>query len=299
MDIEQAIDLTETRVPYTMCRGNPGFTTYSARNYTELQTYSVVSFSIHALTHCELPWCIEEQMKEIRAKSKKLHLKDLPPHEEMNEVLKDYAKVVKFDAVVIDLTYKRDRLRKEFVDRESGHIYEELDSHRFGDLMKLLKITRDDFSKIEDSRLQDKFLLFRTGWTDFNLRTVDLNNPYFELRHPYLCNPYLDTDLARWLVLDKGVKGMGSDSYGLDNPICYCHPHYVPKYARTYYYDTEQAPEVRCVLSLLVTERRYYLKNLLNLDKITTNEGELLIIPFVLGTRDANLAKVFFWNKSA
>jgi kynurenine formamidase len=292
--MEEEIELSCTDIKYTPCRGNmPSYTIKYPINLGQ-SVASAVFFSVHSITHFDLPWTIEDRIKDIREKDS--DVRPLPMPEEINEVMIEYNKIKLFDTVVIDITNKLTEMKKKYIDEETKYIHSDLDEFKFRDLMDSLMITPEDLEEVPEE-LDDRFILFKTGWKDLNPRVVNLTNPYFELRHPYLIPPYLEYDTMKWLVKDKGIKGIGSDSYGLENSIYQTNPHYLPKYAKEYYYNYKK-PTFPPVLVTLMSERRYYLKNLRHFEHIITKKGYALgkihIIPFSLGNRDANLARVFF-----
>lgn len=111
--MEEEIELSSTDINYTPCRGNmPSYTIKYPINLG--QSYaSAVFFSVHSITHFDLPWTIEDRIKGIRKQDS--DVKPLPMPEEINDVITEYYKIKLFDTIVIDikdkLTETRNMLR--------------------------------------------------------------------------------------------------------------------------------------------------------------------------------------------
>lgn len=298
--LDYGIELSFLTLKYPTYRGNTPAILTSIGREGALQPYTYMAFSVHSLSHMDLPWCIETQIEEMRRFDPTL--KPLPKPERMNEVMKFYSTIKVFKTVVIDITDKQKKLMK-YVSGNSEVLKSDISSDSFEDLMQVLKITKKDIEeKISLDKLTGKFILFKTNYDLFSGRAADFSNSYFEFRYPYLLAPYFEygENLLTQMIDELKIAGIGSDSYGLENPIYFVNRHNLPRYAIDYYekYNRRRKLPFAPVLAKLMTEQKYYLKNLKNLRKIKTDKyyafGELTVIPFAFGNRDANGVRAFF-----
>jgi len=189
------------------------------------------------------------------------------------------------------------------LDNQKNYIKSDISPDRFNELMSILEIRIDDMKmpidKLKDN-LKDKFIIFKTGFDKFWKVSQNYSNPYFELRYSYLVHPYMSKELINKLIYECSIEGIGSDSYGLENPLHFINKDSIPPYANLLYKDFKfKNIKYRPVITRLMTERKLYIKNLKNIDiEIDKTkgfiEGKLTIIPFALGNRDANVVRAFF-----
>lgn len=288
---------------YTPIRGKLSGEVYEHRAGQVPQMYSRVHFCPHSITHMDLPWCLDaKEMDE--ASSFGYTEPSITNPNEMEYLLEYYSKIRLFNTIILDLSEKAKIMKNSYIDDRTGHINSSMDETAFGKMMQFLEIRRDEdiLSLASEEELHEKFLIIKTGWDDaFNIWSTNLDNPYFELRHPYLVYPFFPLETIKWLVEDVNVKGIGCETPGMDNPAYYTTPHFAPTYSKRYlYYDLQ--PKFRPTSILLLTNFRYYVKHLTNFSVLESNGhftnrkcvGKLCIIPISLGLRDANLAKTIF-----
>lgn len=269
------------------------------------QVYSITSsvfFSVHGLTHFDLPWCLDQsELSHVSENNE--YIRMLPKDaENVIKIFEYYKKVRLFsNTVVLDLTEKS-RCMDEFVDPKTGLLRESITEDGFENLMKNLEVTKNEIEeKVEYHDLLNSFLLIKTGWKDkFGNLISNLNNPFFELRHPYLVNPYMNFDTIKWITKDIKPKiwGIGTDCHSLNNPVFYSRPYLIPSYAQRYFDNHHKDLKYRPVSLMQLCNSRYYLKSLVNMDHIQINgdytKGKLLLIPVDFSLRDAIVSRVFF-----
>jgi kynurenine formamidase len=197
------------------------------------------------------------------------------------------------------------KIIKDCLDHETGHIRSDLEEEGFEKLMRSLEITRNDIenslndSGLKESDISGSLLVLRTDWRkNFGARVSDLNNQFFEFRHPFLINPFLELETIKWLVEDINpqLKGIGTDSPSLNDPICYIRPESLPRYSRRYY-NKYKKYSFRPFSIYVLNNYKYYIKNMVNLGKCQANgiiPAKTLLIPFYLNLRDACPAKLYF-----
>ena len=299
-ELDLGIELSFVTLKYPVFRGNyPPFIQNIDRELP-LQPCSFLSHSIHSLSHFDLPWCIEDQIEEIRSYDSKF--KPLPELDKIDEVISAYSKIRVFDTVIVDITKKLKFLRR-YIDTGTEFLKSDTTAESFEELMKVLEITKDDI-KLPKDKLKEKLIIFRTGYDALSHRAANYSNSYFELRHPYLIAPYLEYDsnensLLNELVDELGIIGIGSDTYGLENPLYFASRHNLPEYAKYYYNENKyKKPPFRPVLAKLMTETKYYIKNLRNINRIETKKGyafgKSCIVPMAFGNKDGNVIRIFF-----
>ena len=297
------IELSNLSLMYPVFRGNyPGIKTSIQRQILPLSPASFVAFSIHNLSHIDLPWCIEGQKDEIIRSGDKIaeNLLDL---RKIEKIMSFYSKIFIENSVVIDITSKKQLLEK-YIESENGLISRDISGDQFYELMNNLEIVEKDLIH-PISHFRDKILIFKTNYNIYFSKSNDYNSSYFELRYPYLTHPYINEDLLLKLINDYQIKGLASDTYGLENPLYFINQHEIPAYAKYYYKKKRnKLKRYRPVLSNLMANQKIYAKNLKNLEKIDTEArkyayGLLTIIPFPLGNRDGNAVRVFFKEDKA
>lgn len=297
--IDLGKEISSTSLKYPVFRGNCSPLITSIERDAPLEPSSLVAFSIHNMTHMDLPWCLENKIEELKSINPRIG--SLPDISEIDNVIKRYANIMQFDTIIIDISMKR-KFLEGYLDRETGFIRRDITSDSFDELMARLEITERDLMG-QISNLKEKFVIFHTGYDLFWRRATNFSNPYFELRHPYLVHPYmLSENLLSKLIYDLDIEGIGSDTYGLESPLHFIHRHIIPNYAKNFYntFRTSRLP-YRPVLTKLMLKNKIYIKNLKNIDQIRNiyandkwAKGVTTIIPFALGNRDANLIRVFF-----
>lgn len=298
-EIDLGKEISSTSLKYPVFRGNRSPLITRVERDAPLEPSSFIAFSIHNMTHMDLPWCIEDKIEEIKINNPRIG--SLPEIAEIDNVVKRYANIMQLDTVIINISKKREFL-EGYLDRETGFIRGDITSDSFDELMARLEITERDL-KGQLGNLRGKFVIFHTDYDLFWRRATNFSNPYFELRHPYLIHPYMLYDnLLSKLIDDLDVKGIGSDTYGLESPLHFIHRHIIPNYAKNFYSILKETRlPYRPVLAKLMLNNKIYIKNLKNIDQISNiynddkwAKGVATIIPFALGNRDANLVRVFF-----
>lgn len=298
---ELGIEISNISFKYPVFRGNhSAFLAETYRQVLPQNPTSFIAFSIHNLSHMDLPWCIENQIDEILKNDK--NVRPIPSLDEISDLMEDYSKVKEYDSIIIDISDKRDHLEK-FLDLQKNYIRNDISPDSFFELMKKLEISMNDMKVPIDEleeKLKNKFIIFKTGFDKFWKISQNYSNPYFELRYSYLIHPYISAELINKLILEYHIEGIGSDTYGLENPLHFINKESIPPYANLLYTEFKlKNIKYRPVITRLMTERKVYIKNLKNItieiDKAKGFiEGKLTVIPFALGNRDANVVRVFF-----
>lgn len=183
-----------------------------------LQQMSVLRLSPHLLTHMDMLGRIDWNDDDVR--------KVYSVSEQAKVNLQKVATVPQvYPCVIITLpTYvktmtevcakrkwpKRLDVTGRLVDWEADEYYDVVEKLRIsGDFLKQLNLP------------QNHFVLFHTDWQQFapasNMIPEQVKYPF----HPYLMRPFLDAAAARHLI-GLNVKGVGSDTGGLDCVLRYC-----------------------------------------------------------------------------
>ena len=136
---------------------------------------------------------------------------------------------------------------------------------------------------------------FKSNYDQFCRNALNFANPYFELRHPYLLHPYISERLILSLIEDYHIAGIGSDTYGLENPLIFSNERFLPPFSKDLFKSRKKSIRP-LVLAKLMTYRKIYIKNLKNIPETgnkSFKKGKITIIPLVLGNIDANICRVF------
>ncbi|MCD4705264.1 cyclase family protein, partial [bacterium] len=216
---------------------------YSPINRRSVYSISTIQFSIHGVTHMDLPWLVNwEQIKKEIDKNNNIgknYSKFLGGKSVVDDVIKknffdekrtenNYLIPRKegFDAIILNLTGKMEKIRKLLHSSESSRDYSRnpyvnIDKQKnpfiAKELFDELSITKKELvDLLEEAKtgkwksLKDKIIIFNTGWSEkhYPLRS-DINNPIFEGWHLYLTHPYLDFDATKFLI-DEKVLGVAS-----------------------------------------------------------------------------------------
>ncbi len=287
----------------TICRQDRPSIVNETRSPHVFQVYSDVAFSIHSVTHIDLPGAVgpEEEQAMLSDPNMK-HVPSIPRDpEKIVETLEFYSKTQIFDSVVLDFSARAKEFNERYVNSVDGLIYQDIDENVFNNLIRSLEIDfEEDLLRLTtESEIRGKFVIIKTGWgEEFDTMSSNLANPYFFFRHPFLTHPFLNQRTAKWLVENCQIRGIGCDSPGIDNPMYYTRPHFLPAYTKSYYYSIfqKESPKFRPTSLFLLCNRLHYVKDLDNLRFLNGDKcfGTLCIIPVSFNLRDANLVKVFF-----
>jgi len=303
MNDDLGIDISSTKLPYIACRGSKPVIIHKSKvevANTLIPRYrTYIMFSGHGLTHLDLPGPLQETIDEIRTYDGSI--KPLPAPEEFAKLVRSkYLSARTVDGVILDITQKRE-LIDEFIDGE--FLKTDIAQYSFENLMTGLEVRWNDLVELQARNLlRGRILILKTGWERLAERDMDISDPYFEFRHPYLVHPYLTMDTLR-KILDEGVEGVGTDAYCLENPAYFTIGRSVPEYASHYLerFATHNRKQFLPVLVTLLTEFKVYLKNLRGLYQKELQTvpreyicGKSTIVPVDFGDTDMCLAKVFF-----
>ena len=322
------VDLTLTITHSYGARGGvePKLETKVIRARKGLSTTNV-SFCIHNVTHCDLPWQIDwgrvlsmnekvELYSSLFDRTELISLANRLLDNDLKKVdMEQYLNPASFPCVIWDITDRQEILEKylDSNERDSSimpmYVRPTLEPVVAAKMFEDLKISVDILAKTFSTAknpLKGKFLIFKTGWINRFEPQADfrnLNNPLFEAWHAFLTYPYLDEESVRFLI-SEGVCGIGSDSIGLETPLFYVDPqsHNFQGYLRSISKIETQAPWGPVHLGFLA-HKIFLLESLTNLEgvEMKANElvnGTLFLFPLPLGVEDAVLERVFFEPES-
>ena len=141
-----------------------------------------------------------------------------------------YTNVIQLPALVIDCSDRIEKLYEYLTpsDEPFGLPIPLIDSNyqnpeSLNNILSTLRIDKGELEGIlfkEKQQFSGRFLIFHTGWDCFQSTRQSLNNRFLELRHAYLCHPFLSLEAAQYLA-DEGISGIASDVLVLENPIIY------------------------------------------------------------------------------
>jgi kynurenine formamidase len=89
-------------------------------------------------------------------------------------------------------------------------------------ILKTLAVDVSDIEKKLGNRrkddVNDKGVIFFTGWRAFTPLYKDCGNPSWWAWHPFLLHPYLTPEAAEWLA-DRNVRVVGTDAVSVDSLV--------------------------------------------------------------------------------
>jgi len=154
--IDLGTEISSINIKYPVFRGNHA--SFMSSNDGDLSLYpnNFISFSIHNMTHMDLPGCIENQITKINQNSAQTQVAD---------IMKDYSRIIETNAYIVDIS-KKELFLSRFIDKDTGFISRELEGHSFIEIMNQLEIKRDDleplFNDIKNEReLENSIILFK------------------------------------------------------------------------------------------------------------------------------------------
>jgi kynurenine formamidase len=301
--LERGIELSSFEIQrYVPIRGKLPGEVFEYKPEKIPNLYSRIHFCPHSVTHMDLPWGIEKDSLQTAQDGEGVGTIPERPEERI-ALMEHYSRIEFPETLVLDFSSKADCVKKGYIDSRTGLIDEGIDGNAFEKLMSFLEIktTEDILALASEGEIRHKFLIIVTNWADeFSRTSHSLDNPFFELRHPYLVYPFLSFETIKWLVNVEKIQGIACETPGIDNPAYYSTPHFAPLYASKYLDNLK--PAFRPVSTVTLTNGLYYIMHLANTNLLKEKGilesnrcfGTTCIIPISLGLRDANLVKVIF-----
>jgi kynurenine formamidase len=199
-------------------RSLPTTVLMSRRTQDRTQILSEIVFSPHALTHIDLPWALAWGNYPNKPKSN-------------DQTLVEKYRIPRVqDAVIVDISsfaeliydHMRDIQHYDFPRIPTSDFWRNPVDNSLSPLVKVLRGLRVTANylktKLQQIPLENRIVLFRTGWRRFAPPDHDISHPQWLLWHPHTLTPYLDAEAAQYL-LKRGVTCIGSDTHSLDTPL--------------------------------------------------------------------------------
>jgi len=233
---------------------------YEHPEQTAINPISTITAPVHNLTHIDLPWLVSERRFPFRdvmpdiSDDYKLHWNNIiNNYDDFHQIIKgdgrssipmidDYIKSIDTnfmcECVIINLDRKRNKFIKYL--KDNNLVYEHYSSnnnfkylnknveqrHLVEMLRDYLHISSKSILSIDDKyKLENKFVLFQTGWDEFIPEYEDWDHPVWMCWHLFLMYPYLDFFSATELIRSKCI-GVGTDTISIECPLYYTHPKY-------------------------------------------------------------------------